>query len=186
MREINDDELNKRINDINNPLNWEMFSDGQFKLEDLPPIIPLIFIQDNGCKKSHLFVFGNSLHDKLLIETKNNHSYLIYENLQSGCGSKFCDEGYEFYNNGNQYNLDYIEPNVKLVNLAKLIENYNKENGIDELKKENKTLREKGKDYALQIEILYEALQQACEQIYGGIDADEFIERAKKELKIEE
>lgn len=166
MIEINNsNEIMKRIEEMRNPLNWEMLSDGEFRLEELPPIIPIIFIQDNGFKKAHLFTFGNSLHDRLIIRTVDNHSYLVYENLQTGCGSQFCDEGYEFYNNGNILDADYIEPNVKLINLSKLIDDYDKRHKISKLKAENKELRNLGNDYACQIENNYNALMSACKML---------------------
>lgn len=153
--------LNK-IEEMRNPLNWIMLSDGEFKLEDLPPLIPLISIKDNGTEKPRVFTFGENIHDRLIIETENNHSYLVYENLHNGCGSNFCDEGYEFYNNGNSLNADYIEPNVKLINIVKLINDYDERHKISKLKSENKELRKIGYDYACQIENNYNALMLAC------------------------
>lgn len=137
-------------------------------------------IQDNGVKSKNIFTFGFNIHDTLIIETSNNNSYLIYENLQNGCGSKFCDEGYNFLDNGNLSHVDYIEPHVQLVNLKKLIKKYNTENGIEELKDENKKLRELGKSYAEQVELVYNALRLACKQIPDIKNPDYFIELAKR------
>ena len=138
------------------PINWGMGY--SCELEDLPAIIPLIEIKDNG-DNGRTFMFGNDIHDTLVIETKNNRSGIYYLNLQNSCGSRFCDEGYEIVDNGN-IKADYVEPHIRLVNLKQCIERYNKNNGIDELKKENKKLRKLGKDYAKQCEDNHNELEK--------------------------
>ena len=138
------------------PINWQMGY--SCELEDLPAIIPLIEIKDNG-GKGRTFIFGNDIHDTLVVETVNNRSGIYYLNLQNSCSSRFCDEGYEIVDNGN-IKGDYVEPHIRLVNLKQCIERYNKNNGIDELKKENKKLRNLGKDYAKQCEDNYNELEK--------------------------
>lgn len=138
------------------PINWDMGY--SCELEDLPAIIPLIEIKDTG-GNGRTFMFGNDIHDTLVVETANNRSGIYYLNLQNSCSSRFCDEGYEIVDNGN-IKGDYVEPHIRLVNLKQCIERYNKNNGIDELKKENKKLRKLGKDYAKQCEDNYNELEK--------------------------
>lgn len=137
------------------PLKWEMGY--SCELEDLPAIIPLIEIKDVG-GSGETFLFGNDIHDTLIVETNNNKSIIYYSNLQNGCSSRFCDEGYEIVDNGN-IKGDFVEPHIRLLNLKQCIERYNKNNGIGELKKENKKLRALGKNYAKQCEDNYNELQ---------------------------
>lgn len=140
--------LEKWLSQKYDPINWQMGY--SCELEDLPAIIPLIEIKDNG-GKGRTFMFGNDIHDTLVVETANNRSGIYYLNLQNSCSSRFCDEGYEIVDNGN-IKGDYVEPHIRLVNLKQCIERYNKNNGIDELTKEN--------------EILNVALDLACQTLY--------------------
>ena len=87
------------------PINWEMGY--SCELEDLPAIIPLIEIKDNS-GKGRTFMFGNDIHDTLVVETANNRSGIYYLNLQNSCSSRFCDEGYEIVDNGNIKKEEFI------------------------------------------------------------------------------
>ena len=62
------------------PINWEMGY--SCELEDLPAIIPLIEIKDTG-GNGRTFMFGNDIHDTLVVETVNNRSVIYYLNLQN-------------------------------------------------------------------------------------------------------
>lgn len=160
------------------PINWEMGY--SCELEDLPAIIPLIEIKDNG-GKGRTFMFGNDIHDTLVVETANNRSGIYYLNLQNSCSSRFCDEGYEIVDNGN-IKGDYIEPHIRLVNLKSCIERYNKNNGIDELKKENKKLRKLGEDYAKQCEDNYNELEKLKKRFISLQEKEEKIDKLQKQL----
>ena len=155
------------------PINWQMGY--SCELEELPAIIPLIEVKDNS-GKGRTFMFGNDIHDTLVVETINNRSSIYYLNLQNGCSSRFCDEGYEIVDNGN-IKGDYVEPHIRLVNLKQCIERYNKNNGIDELKKENKELRKLGKDYAKQCEDNYNKVKELNQQLAITEKALELCER---------
>lgn len=166
------------------PINWDMGY--SCELEDLPAIIPLIEIKDTG-GNGRTFMFGNDIHDTLVVETANNRSGIYYLNLQNSCSSRFCDEGYEIVDNGN-IKGDYVEPHIRLVNLKQCIERYNKNNGIDELKKENKELRKLGKDYAKQCEDNYNKVKELNQQLAekDGKITDLQSQLAEKDKRIKE
>lgn len=52
----------------------------------------MIRLRDNTSGRIH--EYGTDRHDSLIIS--GDGKYLIYENMQNGCGSVFQDEGYSF------------------------------------------------------------------------------------------